>query len=117
MFFRPLKRLPFAFSLVLLCACIFFPCANAAGETSADESQCRIGSDTPSFENQIETQRFILRWTNASSHEADNINDPEIIRETAGYFEAAWDKLTGLFGRAPYLPPGSFQDRSHFSRS
>jgi len=45
-----------------------------------------------------------LRWTNASSHAADNVSDPEI--ETAGYFEAARDKLTGLFGRAPYLPPG-----------
>lgn len=48
-----------------------------------------------------------MRWTNTSPHAADNISDPEIVGQTAVYLEAAWDKLTGLFGRTPYLPPGS----------
>jgi len=74
--------------------------------TSAVGSQCHIEADCPSFENQLETEHFIFRWTNASSHAADNISDPEIARETAGYLEAAWDKLTGLFGWTPYVPPG-----------
>lgn len=75
-------------------------------ETSAAGSQCSIEADCPLFENHIETEHFILRWTNASPHAADNLSDPEIARETAEYFEAAWDKLTSLFGRTPYLPPG-----------
>ena len=74
-------------------------------ETSAAGSQCSIEADCPLFENHIETEHFILRWTNASPHAADNLSDPEIARETAEYFEAAWDKLTSLFGRTPYFRP------------
>ncbi len=106
MFLRPLKLPAQVFCIVLLYACSSLLCANAVGETSAVGSQCSVEADRPVFEHRIETEHFILRWTNASSHAADNISDPEIVRETAGYFEAAWDKLTGLFGRIPYLPPG-----------
>ncbi len=99
MFSVELNRLvPISF-LILLCACSSLP----AGETTADGPQYVI----PSFEKQIETEHFVLKWTNSSSNAADNLNDPEIVRQTAGYFEAAWDKLTGLFGRTPYTPPGS----------
>jgi len=98
-FSRELNRLAPILFLILLCACSSFPLS----EAMADETQCAI----PSFENQIETEHFVLKWTNASLNAADNISDPEIIRETAGYFESAWDKLTGLFGRMPYRPPGS----------
>jgi hypothetical protein len=69
-------------------------------------SRCSNEAGCPLLENQLETQHFILKWTNASSYAADNISEPEIVRETAGYFEAAWDELTSLFGRIPYLPPG-----------
>lgn len=103
MFFRGLNRLVPVLFLIFLCACTSFPCANAASGTPAVGSECPI----PSFENRLETEHFILRWTNSSPHAADNISDPKIVRETAAYLETAWDKLTGLFGRTPYLPPGS----------
>ncbi len=72
----------------------------AVGAESAAETAC------PVLENRLETQHFILRWTNQSAHPEDNIADPGLIRETADYFETAWHKLTGLFGRKPYMPPG-----------
>ncbi len=108
MFLRGLNRLAPVFFLILLCVCSFFPRTSAAGEAAAVGSQCQqiLPQKIPVFENQLETEHFVLRWTNASSHVADNISDPEIVRETAGYFEVAWDKLTGLFGRTPFLPPG-----------
>jgi hypothetical protein len=61
----------------------------------------------PVFENRLETEHFILKWTNRSSDPADNIPDPGIVSETAGYLETAWEKYTTLFGRKPYTPPGS----------
>jgi hypothetical protein len=93
MFLRGLSRLVPGFFLILLCACSLLP-------------RDHIEVHYPLFENQLETEHFILRWTNASSHAADNVSDPEIVRETGEYFETAREKLTGLFGRAPYLPPG-----------
>jgi len=95
---KQLSRLIAVFFLVLLCACL---CCQAA-EIPAAGGQCGI----PSFENRMETEHFVLKWTNNSAHPADNIADPQVVRETAGYLETAWDKLTGLFGRTPYLPPG-----------
>lgn len=61
----------------------------------------------PSFENRFETNHFILRWTNMSDHPEDNISDPALIEEAAGYFETAWEKYTALFHREPYAPPGT----------
>jgi hypothetical protein len=99
MHFRNLNLTAPVYFLTLICACCFF----LSGEIPVAEAQCCI----PSFENQIETEHFVLSWTNASSHEADNINDPQVVKETAGYLETAWEKLSRLFGRAPYVPPGS----------
>jgi hypothetical protein len=65
-----------------------------------------VGSDMPSFENRLETDHFVLKWTNMSGHPPDNINDPQIIKDTAGYLEQAWSKYTELFGRQPYTAPG-----------
>jgi hypothetical protein len=65
-------------------------------------AQCSL----PSFENQIESEHFILKWTCSSAHAFDNMSDPAVVRDTAGYFEVAWDKLTHLFGRTPYVAPG-----------
>jgi hypothetical protein len=90
--------------LVLLCSPLPGTCAVC--EVPA-ESQCATEFACPSFENRLETEHFVLQWTNRSSHAADNVCNPEVVGETAGYLEAAWDKLTGLFGRTPYLPPGS----------
>lgn len=89
---------------------LFFVCGFWAGTEAADPapaSRCPSEVACPSFENRLETEHFILRWTNASSHLADNLTDPEVVNQTACYFETAWGKLTGLFGRTPYLPPGS----------
>ena len=38
-----------------------------------------IDDATPDFENSHETDHFILRWTNSSTHTADNISDSSII--------------------------------------
>ena len=65
-----------------------------------------IDSPMPSFENRYETDHFVLKWTNKSSHSEDNISDPQIIKDTAEYLETAWAKYTTLFGRKPYAPPG-----------
>ncbi len=105
MSFRALKGLTPLFFLLVFCSCAIFTQTDFAREVPPDESQCTIGNVPPSFENQLETEHFILKWTNKSSHIADNISDPKIVKETAGYFETAWEKLTGLFGRNPYLPP------------
>ncbi|MFZ0932571.1 MAG: DUF6055 domain-containing protein [Syntrophobacteraceae bacterium] len=65
-----------------------------------------VDSPMPSFENRLETDHFVLEWTNKSRHSPDNIKDPEIIKDTAGYLEEAWAKYTELFGRKPYTAPG-----------
>jgi hypothetical protein len=95
-------RLMAVFFLALLCACGSSVRTGVADQ--AEPPQCQAAC--PSFENKLETEHFILRWTNASSHQADNLSDPEIASQTAGYLETSWDKLTGLFGRTPYVPPG-----------
>ena len=65
-----------------------------------------LDSAMPTFENQYETDHFVLKWTNKSRHSSDNIKDPQIIKDTAGYLEQAWAKYTELFGRKPYMAPG-----------
>jgi len=80
-----------------------------AGEPHPSEDFCRpqiADSDMPFFENRMETDHFVLKWTSKSNHSADNIKDPQIIKDTAGYLEQAWAKYTALFGRQPYTPPG-----------
>lgn len=63
-----------------------------------------IDDATPDFENSHETEHFILRSTNSSSHSADNISDSTIIEETGEFLETAWELYESTFGRAPYLP-------------
>jgi hypothetical protein len=65
-----------------------------------------IDSPMPFFENRYETDHFVLKWTNKSSHSEDNISNPQIIKDTAEYLETAWAKYTTLFGRKPYTAPG-----------
>lgn len=65
-----------------------------------------VDADLPLFENRIETEHFVLQWTNRSSDPGDNIPEPQVVRETAGYLETAWAKYVDLFGRTPYLAPG-----------
>jgi hypothetical protein len=104
--FERLSRLMPIFILILLAAWgSSLQGAYALGDTAVSAASPNAIA-SPTFENQLETEHFILRWTNNSSHTEDNIGDPDIVRETAKYFETAWDKLTGLFGRKPYLPPG-----------
>ena len=95
------------FVLVLLSLCGFSSRAGAGFDNPAVGSPVRADGDCAVLYNQLETEHFILKWTDSSPHPEDNINDPEIVRETAGYLETARDKLTGLFGREPYVPPGS----------
>lgn len=65
-----------------------------------------IDDPMPFFENRYETDHFVLKWTNRSRDSSDNISDPQIIKDTAGYLETAWEKYTALFGRKPYTAPG-----------
>jgi hypothetical protein len=65
-----------------------------------------IDSEMPAFENCMETEHFVLKWTSRSSDSGDNIEDPQIVKDTAGYLETAWEKYTAFFGRKPYTPPG-----------
>ncbi len=82
-------------------ACTGFPPAATAF------SQVRtVDSGMPIFENRYTTDHFVLKWTNMSGHWKNNIGDPQIIKDTAGYLETAWAKYTELFGRKPYLAPG-----------
>jgi hypothetical protein len=107
MLFKKLSRLLPVFSLILLSACSHHDPVNTVCRHPAAASPVCTYSQLPSFENRLETEHFILKWTNVSPHSEDNICDPEIVKETAGYFEASWDKLTGLFGRTPYVAPES----------
>jgi hypothetical protein len=77
-----------------------------SGGTVFAQGERTLDSPMPSFENRYETDHFILKWTNKSSHSGDNIKDPQIIKDTAGYLEEAWTKYTELFGRKPYTVPG-----------
>jgi hypothetical protein len=51
-----------------------------------------------------ENDHFVLRWTNSSSHTADNIADSSIVEETGEFLETAWDRYESSLGRTPYLP-------------
>jgi hypothetical protein len=121
MFLGRLTRLPLPFLLVLLSAWTFPLQTRAGSEHPAAASWTQTAGERPFFENRLETEHFILKWTARSPNRRDNIRDPEIVRETAGYLETAWEKLTGLFGRKPYLPPGShkiavvFKDLEYFA--
>jgi len=72
-----------------------------------DDLEAMIDADQPSLGETLETENFVLRWTNASAHPGDNISDPAIVKETAGYLEAARARYITVFGRAPYTLPGA----------
>jgi len=63
-----------------------------------------IDDATPELENSHETDHFILRWTNSSAHEPDNISDSSIVEATGDFLETTWHKYDETFGRTPYLP-------------
>ena len=67
--------------------------------------EAEIDADIPVFEHSLETDHFILRWTNSSAHAEDNIADDSIVTETAGYLETAWQTYNDVFG-PPYVAPG-----------
>ncbi len=66
-----------------------------------------VDSPMPFFENRYETDHFVLKWTNRSSHSDDNIADRRIITDTGDYLEIAYGKYLSLFGRKPYMAPGT----------
>lgn len=72
-----------------------------------DDIDAMIDADLPAFDQVLETDHFVLRWTNSAAHAADNIADPAIVAETAEYLEAAWQRYVTVFGRAPYPPAGA----------
>lgn len=133
MFFAGLYRIVLVFVLVFLCGWTFSPPAHSPHRSGWDfpapvqAETCDTVVPSPNasahsaetvdssrsepktrleYENRLETAHFVLKWTNKSPHAEDNLGDPLVVTETAGYLEAARDKLTGFFGREPYLPPG-----------
>lgn len=102
-----LNLLALVLTLSLISACSMAPPIRAASEAPG-AAVCQPDADRgfPAFENRFETEHFILKWTNKSPHAADNLSDPEIVKETAGYFEIAWKKYRKVFGKTPYTPPG-----------
>lgn len=79
---------------------------SSALQMAAGGGQNNVDSEMPVFENRLETDHFVLRWTSVSHHTRDNITDPAIVRETSEYLETAWGKYVDLFGRKPYMAPG-----------
>lgn len=79
-----------------------------------DEIDEMMDADLPTFDHVLETDHFILRWTNSWTHAADNLADPAIVSETAGYLETAWVRYNSVFGRAPYPPAGSTKIEVNF---
>ncbi|MEN6437650.1 MAG: hypothetical protein ABFD97_03610 [Syntrophobacter sp.] len=77
-----------------------------AHQAVINERSSTVDIDMPVFENRLETDHFVLKWTGKSSHSGDNIYDSAIIKDTADYLETAWGKYTSLFGRQPYMAPG-----------
>jgi hypothetical protein len=98
-----LRLLP---AILLLIGLNIFTFTGAQSASTNFGRQETADGDMPSFENRLETDHFVLKWTNKSSCSADNIKDPQIVKDTAGYLEVAWDKYTELFGRHPYTAPG-----------
>ena len=75
-----------------------------------------LDSPMPSFENRYETDHFVLKWTNRSRNSSDNIKDPQIIKETAGYLEAGVDEIYGSLRKKTLRGPWPGQDRGGFSK-
>ncbi len=99
--YRQLSAAIFILILISLTAC--------AGVTPAIKDAsigtCSVAANG-AFENRLETDHFVLYWTSRNNFCVDNISDPNIIKETAGYLETAWKKYVDLFGRKPYTAPG-----------
>jgi hypothetical protein len=76
------------------------------GNRDLDEIDAMMDADLPAFDQSLETDHFVLRWTNSAAHAADNLADAAIVDETAGYLETAWAQYNSVFGRAPYPPAG-----------
>ncbi len=83
-------------------------------DSDRDEIEAFMDADLPAFDQVLETDHFILRWTNSASHAADNLADPAIVTETANHLEAAWTRYNTVFGRAPYPPAGSTKIEVNF---
>jgi hypothetical protein len=106
-FLRLLTAILLLIELNMISAFAGEPHPTADYNPTADYGRPQIAeSYTPFLENSMETDHFVLKWTSKSSHSADNIKDPQIIKDTAGYLETAWAKYTELFGRHPYTAPG-----------
>jgi hypothetical protein len=101
-----MKLAKFFSTFFLFAAMSMAVCAGFAPAHVVFAQNHTIDDPMPFFENSLETDHFVLKWTNKSRHASDNISDPQIIKDTAGYLETAWEKYTTLFGRKPYTAPG-----------
>ena len=97
-------RLTIAILVVVMISMTASTCFTPVTEVSAMGRT--VDSPMPSFENRLETDHFVLKWTNRSSHAEDNISDQQVIKDTGDYLEIARAKYLALFGRTPYVPPG-----------
>ena len=88
----------------------FLPAIHAFAENHT------VDDPMPFFENRYETDHFVLKWTNRSRHSRDNISDPQIIKDTAGYLETGLGKVYGAFWKKPLHGPRPGQDKGSFPR-
>jgi hypothetical protein len=118
-----MKKKSFILFIVALLAAIALPVdvfshepefSETSHETDKATYKKNRGPSVPVYENILETQNFILKWTNRSRNPKDNISDSSIIHETAGYLETAWSEYYRTFGRTPYLPQGKSKMEIHF---
>ncbi len=63
--------------LITLAACS----GSSVGFQSAVSGGNTVDSNMPVFEHRLDTDHFVLKWTNRSSHTADNISDPAVGRK------------------------------------
>ena len=74
-----------------------------------------VDSPMPFFENRLETDHFVLKWTNRSRHSEDNISDQQIIKDTGGYLETALGKISRALRKEALHAAGSGQNRGGLS--
>jgi len=95
--------------LITLAACS----GSSVGFQSAVSGGNTVDSNMPVFEHRLDTDHFVLKWTNRSSHTADNISDPAVVKETS-ITSNPWGKYTNCSAEAciplPKIGSSVFRD-------
>ncbi len=74
-----------------------------------------IVNNAPNLEQSMETEHFVLRWTNQSEDPNDNIDNPALMQEAGELLEFAWTRLTEAFDERPF--PGTEMTPDGFAQT